>query len=640
MAETSTLVDVEMPDGRRRSVPRGTPLAQVLRDWAPGEFSQFVAAEWDGVAVDLSRPVTAAGRASPLRYADPAGRDILQHSAAHVVAKAVSEVIPEAKPTAGPPTEEGFYYDFDVRPITPDDVEKVRAGIARIVGADEPFVREEVSRERAEELFRANPHKLGYIREVPAGEPVSIYRTGDWVDLCKGPHVPSTRWLKGLHLLGVSAVSADGTATGPQRQRVRGVGFPSRPLLEQYLAMRKEAEARDHRVIGQRLELFTFVEEAPGFPIWLPNGMVVVRELERFVREHLQKAGYSEIRTPLLFARSVYETSGHWEHYRANMFLTEIEDRTFGWKPMNCPGSMLIFRSRARSYRELPLRLAEFAPLHRFEASGTLHGLTRVREFVQDDAHIFVSEDQIEPEIRTLLEWIDHAFRTFHLAWSYELSTRPASFLGEPAQWDRAEAILEKVLKESRIEYRVSKGEGAFYGPKIDIHIRDSLGRPWQTGTIQLDYQLPLRFGLEYQGPDGALHTPVVVHRTILGTWERFLGVLLEHCAGRLPPWLAPIQVRVLAVSDRHDAAAAALVGRLKDAGLRAESTGSGETLSKRVRQSELDRIPYVLVLGDAEVAGGTVALRVHGAKGQESLPEADAIARLVGRVHDRSFDP
>ncbi len=640
MSAAESTVEVELPDGSHRAVSKGTTVGAALRGWRPNDADKFLAAEWDGAPVDLERPIVAPGRLAPLRFEDPAGRDILQHSAAHVVAKAVMEVIPEAKPTAGPPTEEGFYYDFDVRPITEEDTKRIVETVARLVAADEPFHREEVDLATAERLFASNPHKLGYLHEVPPGEPISVYRTGAWTDLCRGPHVPSTRWLKGLHLLGVSSVSADGTATGPQRQRVRGVGFPSKPQLEQFLALRREAAARDHRVVGQRLELFTFVDEAPGFPIWLPNGMIVVRELEAFVREHLNAAGYSEIRTPLLFARSVYETSGHWEHYRENMFLTEIEDRTFGWKPMNCPGSMLIFRSRARSYRELPLRLAEFAPLHRYEPSGTLHGMTRVREFVQDDAHIFVSEEQIEEEIRTLLAWIEQAFTTFRLSWSYELSTRPASFLGEASQWDRAEATLEKVLQESKIAYKVSKGEGAFYGPKIDIHVRDSLNRPWQTGTIQLDYQLPQRFGLEYQGSDGALHTPVVVHRTILGTWERFVGVLLEHCAGRLPPWLCPVQARVLPVSDRHDAPAAALVARLRSAGLRAEATGSGDTLSKRVRDAELDRIPWVLVVGDAEAAAGSVAIRTRGRKGQESLPEPEALARLTARVRERSFDP
>src|SRR5208282_35205 len=442
----------------------------------------------------------------------------------------------------GPPTDDGFYYDFDVRPLTPSDLDSVRAAMDRSVRAKEPYVRRELTRAEAEKLFAENSHKLRYISEVPAGETVSVYDTGAFTDLCRGPHVPTTESL----------------------QRIRGVGFPTRGQLDTYLKMRAEAEARDHRTVGAKLELFTFVDEAPGFPIWLPNGMIVVHELERFVREHLDAAGYVEVRTPLLFAQSVYETSGHWEHYRKDMFLTEAEGRTFGWKPMNCPGSMLIFRSRARSYRELPMRLAEFAPLHRFEPSGTLHGLTRVREFVQDDAHIFVTEEQVEDEIRTLLAWIERAFATFRLEWSCELSTRPAQFLGEAAVWDRAEATLERVLKSSGVKYRVSPGEGGFYAPKIDIHIRDSLGRPWQTGTIQLDYQMPLRFGLQYQGPDGQLHPPIVVHRTILGSWERFFGVLLEHVGGRLPPWLAPLQVRVLPVTDRHTPAALGLVEELR----------------------------------------------------------------------------
>ncbi len=486
----------------------------------------------------------------------------------------------------------------------------------------------------------SNRHKQGYLADAPDGDPVSFYRTGTFVDLCRGPHVPDTRRLEGTHILGFSAITAGGKPDGAPLQRVRGVAFPTARELEAYLKLRTEAEARDHRVLGPKLELFTFLEEMPGFPVWLPNGMIVVRELERFVREHLEAAGYSEIRSPLLFPQSVYETSGHWEHYRENMFLVADEDRVLGLKPMNCPGSMLIFRSRARSYRELPLRLAEFAPLHRLEASGTLHGLTRAREFVQDDAHLFVTEEQVEPELRVLMGWIREAFSTLRLEWSYELSTRPAQFLGDASTWDRAEAILESVLRDSGVAYRISPGEGAFYGPKIDIHVRDSLGRPWQCGTIQLDYQMPKRFQLEFQGADGAMHTPIVIHRVILGTWERFTGVLLEHCNGRLPPWLSPTQVRVLPVTERHEAAAAALVGELRRSGLRATSTGSTDTLGKRVRAAEVDRVPYVAVLGDAETANASVAVRTRGTKGQASVPVADFIARVKAQVTSRAFDP
>ncbi len=383
-----------------------------------------------------------------------------------------------------------------------------------------------------------------------------------------------------------------------------------------------------------------FVDEAPGFPFWLPRGMVVVRELERYVTEHFRDDGYFEVRTPLMYAQSIFETSGHWEHYRENIFQTEADGRIYGVKPMNCPGSMLIFRSTSRSYRELPLRLAEFAPLHRLERSGTLHGLTRVREMVQDDAHLFVTEEQIEGEIEKLLAWIQRAFTTFRLTYSYELSTRPDHFLGETAQWDRAEAALDRVLKASKVPYRVSPGEGAFYGPKIDIHVRDSLGRPWQTGTIQLDYQIPARFHLEYQGADGQLHTPIVIHRTILGTWERFLGVLLEHCAGRLPPWLAPVQVRVLPIAERHEEIGGALVRELTAHGIRADSVRSTETLSKRVREAELEKIPWVVVLGDQEASAGTVTLRTHGQKGQKSVSKPEFLAQLSARIGAREFEP
>ncbi len=639
MSDGEAMVNISLPDGTRRTIPRGSRAGDVLREWAADRAAAFVAAAFEGAPIDLDAPLLSDGALRALTFDDRAGRDIVQHSTAHLVAKAVVEVVPEALPTAGPPTDEGFYYDFDMRPLVPEDLDRVRAAMDRAIAAEERFERVEVSREEAERLCAANPHKLGYLKDVPPEEKVSFYRTGTFVDLCRGPHVPTTRWLRGAHLLGYSAITVEATSGGA-RQRIRGIGFPTREELAAYLKLRQEAEARDHRLLGQKLELFHFVDEAPGFPIWLPNGMIVVRELERFVTEHLHEAGYSEIRTPLLFAQSVFETSGHWELFRENMFTTTIDDRTFGWKPMNCPGAMLVFGSRARSYRELPLRLAEFAPLHRYEASGTLHGLTRVREFVQDDAHLFVTEEQIEAEVRTLLDWVARAFSTLRLAWSYDLSTRPAKFLGDPADWDRAEATLTAVLTSSGIPFKVSPGEGAFYGPKIDIHVRDSLGRPWQTGTIQLDYQIPRRFGLQYQGADGALHTPVVIHRTILGSWERFFGVVLEHTNGRLPPWLAPIQARVLPVAERHRAAADGIAQELRAAHVRAEATGSQESLAKRVREAEVERIPYVAVVGDAEVESGGVALRVRGTKGTVNLSRGEFIGRVGERVRSRAFDP
>ena len=631
-------VEVSYPDGQRRSIPVGTSVGDALEAWAPERYSTFLAAVVDGRSVDLAYRISSPGTIAPLTFADRAGRDILQHSSAHLVAKGLVEVIPDARPTVGPPTDDGFYYDFAVRPLTPADLDAIRRAMGRSVELKERFEREELPKADALARFASNAYKLRYIGDVPEGEPVSVYHTGSFVDLCRGPHVPDTSWLKGVHILGFSAITPEGEGTEPL-QRVRGIGFPTRAELDQYLKLRAEAEARDHRAIGQRLELFAFVDEAPGFPIWLPNGMVVVRELERFVREHLQAAGYSEVRTPLLFAQSVFETSGHWDHYRENMFLTEIEKRTFAWKPMNCPGSMMIFRSRARSYRELPLRLAEFAPLHRYEASGTLHGLTRVREFVQDDAHLFVTEEQVDAEVRTLLDWIRQAFTTFRLTWYYELSTRPEHFLGDASDWDRAEATLERILKSSGVEYRVSSGEGAFYAPKIDIHIRDSLGRPWQTGTIQVDYQMPRRFGLEYQGADGKLHTPVVVHRTILGSWERFLGVVLEHTAGRLPPWLAPQQVRVLPLTERHTAAAEGLVDELRSAGLRAALGPPDESVSKRIRTAELERVPYVAVLGDKELAEGSVSVRLRGVKENRLMSRPEFLAYVEDRVRRREFD-
>ncbi len=632
-------IHIQLPDGSKLEVASGTTAGEVLARWQPSRVSQFLAALWEGHPIDLSAKIPADGHLAPLTFADRAGREILEHSSAHLVAKGLVETIPEAKPTHGPPTEEGFFYDFDVRPLTPEDLDAVRARMSASVKAREPFHRREVPKAEATRLFASNPYKLRYISEAPEGELVSVYDTGTFTDLCRGPHVPDTGWLEGVHVLGYSSIVPETPEAHPL-QRVRGVGFPTRAELEAYLKLRAEAEARDHRTIGAKQELFLFLDEVPGFPFWLPKGMVLVRELERYTMEHLRSAGYVEVRTPLMFPQSVYETSGHWDHYRENMFLTTVEDRTYGWKPMNCPGSMLMFRSRARSYRELPLRISEFAPLHRLEPSGTLHGLTRVRELVQDDAHLFVTEEQAEGEIRALLEWVREANTLFRLPWTYELSTRPAVFMGDSATWDRAEAILEKVLRESGVEYRVSPGEGGFYAPKIDIHVRDSLGRPWQTGTIQLDYQMPKRFGLEYQGPDGKLHTPVVIHRTILGTWEHFLGVFIEHCAGRFPPWLAPVQVRVLPVTDAQSEGARGLADELQGARVRVEVEGTEESLAKRVRTAELDRIPYVAVVGEREIADGSVAVRIRGTKENRPMSRPEFLTYVVDRIRRREFDP
>ncbi len=633
-------MSIRWPDGTSTEVPLRTPAGEALRGWNLEKTRGALAGTLDGQPIDLARPLTQGGALAPLLFADPAGRDILQHSAAHVVAKAVTELIPEALPTVGPPTEEGFYYDFQMRPLTAEELPALEAKIKETVQRKERFERSEVSKSEAELLFQRNPHKLRYIAEVPENEPVSIYRTGSFTDLCRGPHVPDAGWLQGLHILGFSAITPESVVPGATFQRIRGIAFPTRAELDAYLKRRMEAEARDHRVLGPRLELFTFSEDIPGFPFWNPKGMIVIRELEAFVREHLAEAGYSEIRTPLVYPQSIYETSGHWEHYRENMFLTTIEDRTFGVKPMNCPGAMLVFRSRSRSYRELPMRLAEFAPLHRLEASGTIHGLTRAREFVQDDAHVFVTEEQIHAEIQTLFQWIQRAMGTFRLEWNVELSTRPAKFLGTQETWDRAEATLKSVLDASGAGYKISEGEGAFYGPKIDIHIRDSLGRSWQCGTIQLDYLIPERFGLQYQGTDGTLHTPVVIHRVILGSWERFFGVFLEHCAGWLPPWLSPVQIRILPVTERQVGRVTELATEWRRAALRVEATDSQDTLSKRIREAEVAHVPYIAVIGEQEVNAGTVALRVHGHKGQRSMTPAQVSEYLRAKIASREYDP
>lgn len=630
---------ITLPDGSSIEAAPEESVGTILSRSPLEKARSALAALWDGRPVDLAFVPPSSGALAPLTFEDRAGREILQHSSAHLVAKALVEAVPGALPKVGPPTEEGFYYDFEVRPLTPTDLEAMQTAMERSVRAREKFVRREIDRDEAKRLFASNPYKLGYIAETPAGEAISVYDTGEFTDLCRGPHVPDTGWLAGVRILGFSATTPD-LPGGRPLQRVRGVGFPSRPELDAYLKLREEAAARDHRTIGQRQELFFFSEQTPGFPFWLPNGMVIVRELEKFVTEHLRKAGYAEVRTPLLFHRSVFETSGHWDHFRENMIVSQLDDQLFGWKPMNCPGAMLIFASRPRSYRELPLRLAEFAPLHRLEPSGTLHGLLRVRELVQDDAHLFVTEEQIEPEMRILLDWVRDACATFRLEYSFELSTRPSASLGDASEWDRAEAILARVLESAGVETRRSAGEGAFYAPKIDLHLKDSLGRPWQTGTIQLDFQMPRRFGLEYQGADGKMHRPAVIHRTILGTWERFTGVLTEHVAGRWPPWLAPVQVTILPVTERHQPFARAFADELAASSLRCEIAGSEETLPKRVRAAELARVPYVAVVGDRELADNSVSVRVRGTRQARTMSRPEFLALLSEKVRRRDFDP
>jgi threonyl-tRNA synthetase len=542
----------------------------------------------------------------------------MRHSTAHVLAKAVQRLHPSSVLGIGPVIEDGFYYDIDVagHQLSIDDLPKIEAEMRRIIAADEPFVRKELSRAEALELVRERGErfKAEIIEAVPPDETISFYETGsDWTDLCRGPHVPSSGKIGAFKLLNVAGAYWRGDESRPMLQRVYGTAWPTQEELDRYLWRIEEAKRRDHRVLGRDLELFFFDEVAPGQPFWLPKGMRIIRELEKLLLAELERRGYQEISTPSLVKSSLWEQSGHWGYYRENMFTSDVEDETYAFKPMNCPESTIVYRAETRSYRDLPLRLAQTDRLLRNERSGTLAGLLRVRQLTMDDAHIYCRPDQIGSEITALLEFGSMVYDLFGLARRYYLSTRPDKAMGDPALWERAEAELADALRANGIPFEVKPGEGAFYGPKIDVDIVDALGRPWQLTTIQADFNLPERFELEYVGEDGGRHRPVMIHRAIYGTYERFMAILIEHYAGAFPLWLAPVQVTIIPIADRHLQYAEGVAAELRAEGFRVEVDGRRERMQNKIRQAELQKVPYILVMGDRDIQANAVSVRARG---------------------------
>lgn len=547
-----------------------------------------------------------------LSFGDEKGREIYWHSTSHIMAQAVKRLFPETRLAMGPAIEEGFYYDFDLpETLSEEDLSKIEEEMRRIIQADIPFERLEVSKEEAEKIFveRGETYKLEILKELEEGV-VSLYRQGEFIDLCRGPHLPSTGYVGAFKLLSVSGAYWRGKESNPMLQRIYGISFESEEELRGYLERIEEAKKRDHRRLGRELDLFSLHEEGPGFPFFHPKGMVMVNTLLDLWRKEHMKRGYQEIRTPIILEKSLWERSGHWEHYRENMYFTKIDEREFAIKPMNCPGGILIFQSRLRSYRELPLRLAELGVVHRHELSGVLHGLMRVRCFTQDDAHIYMEPKHIKSEIIGVIDLAGFFYRLFNFEYEIELSTRPEKSLGSDEMWEIATRALQEALEEIGLPYRVNEGEGAFYGPKIDFHLRDCLGRRWQCGTIQLDFAMPEKFDLSYIGEDGAKHRPVMLHRTILGSIERFLGILIEHFAGALPLWLAPVQVLILPVAERHMPYAREVGDILLQKGIRVEWSEEKATLGAKIRKAELEKVPYLLIIGDREVEGKTISVR------------------------------
>jgi len=555
------------------------------------------------------------------------------------MAQAVKRLFPGVKVAIGPAIEDGFYYDFaKAEPFAPEDLAKVEAAMRDIVSADYPFERQELPREQAIAFFRerGEPYKVEILEGLDAPR-VSLYRQGDFIDLCRGPHVPSTGHVKHFKLLSSSGAYWRGDERNPMLQRIYGTAWPTQEELEKHVWRLEEAKKRDHRKLGRELDLYVFHDVSPGAPVWLPHGWTLVRELERFVREVLDARGYQEISTPILVNKRLWEQSGHWEHFRENMFLVESEEQTFGLKPMNCPESTLVYRHALRSYRDLPLRFSDMGRLHRNERSGTLTGLFRVRQFTQDDAHIYCRLDQLQDEITSLLELVREWYKTFDLQPSFKLATRPAKRLGTEAQWDAAEAALHQALKANGLAYQLDPGEGTFYGPKIDVDIQDALGRRWQVATIQVDFQQPDRFALEYIDADGQAKRPVMVHRAIFGSFERFVGILTEHYAGAFPTWLAPVQARVLPVSEKHQEYGRAVYAKLRDARVRGELDDRNEKLGYRIREAQLKKVPYMLVVGERESQNGTVSLRHRTGEDRGAIPLDRVLADLAREIGTRA---
>ena len=636
---------VTLPDGSRRTVPAGTRVADLAAEVSPGLARAALAAVVNDELVDLSFPLEHDAKVRIVTSTSAEALALYRHSTAHLMAAAVTSLFPGAQCGVGPATDEGFFYDFIVdRPFVPEDLEAIEKKMKEFASRDLPYERRMLPKEEAKAYFakRGEPLKVELIEEK-GGPVVSCYMIDDvFTDFCTGPHVPSSGKIKAFKLLNTSNAYWKGDARNQPMQRIYGTAFFGKDELDRYLARIEEAKKRDHRKLGRELGLFMFHPWAPGEPFWLAKGTVLVNLLADYMRSVLFPAGYIEVRAPLVFHKALWEMSGHWEHYRQNMFLIQApgDEESSSLKPMNCPGHMLIFASEMRSYRDLPLRIHEQSVLHRMEASGVLSGLTRVREFIMDDAHIFITEDQIGEEVERLLRLVNRVYADFGLVPEMELSTRPAEFLGEKATWDQAESALKKALAEAGQAYKINEGEGAFYGPKIDFSVTDALGRKWQCATIQLDYQLPQRFHLKYIGADNTEHPPVVIHRAIYGSFERFIALLLEEYAGAFPLWIAPVQVMVLPIADRHTEYGRSVLERLKAAGLRAELDARQEKIGYKIREAQVQKIPYMLVVGDREAAEGLVAVRSRSAGDQGPRPVDGFIAAALDEIAQKAGKP
>ena len=637
------MINVTLKGGEIRQYEAGTTALEVAKSLGTGLYKAACACKINGEPCDLRTVLPDGCGLEILTFDDAEGKRAFWHTASHIMAQAVKRLYPEVKLTIGPAIDNGFYYDFDAgEPFTPEALEKIEVEMKKIVKEALTLERFALPPDEAVKLMEAKnePYKVELIGEhAGKGEQISFYRQGEFTELCAGPHLPDTGRVKAFKLTSCTGAYWRGDAKNQMLQRIYGTAFPKQSALEEYLARMEEAKKRDHRKLGKELELFTMMDEGPGFPFFLPKGMILKNLLIDYWREIHREAGYQEISTPMILSRSLWERSGHWAHYKENMYTTVIDEEDYAIKPMNCPGGMLVYKTKMRSYRDLPLRVGELGLVHRHELSGALHGLMRVRCFTQDDAHIFMTPEQIKEEIKGVVALIDKVYGTFGFPYKIELSTMPEDHMGELADWERATAALRDAITELGYAYEVNEGDGAFYGPKLDFHLQDCLGRTWQCGTIQLDFQLPERFELEYTGADGLKHRPIMIHRVVFGSIERFIGILIENFAGAFPLWLAPEQVRILPISERHHEKAREVYRQLFDAGLRVELDERSEKIGYKIREAQLQKIPYMLVIGDKEAESGTVSVRRRG-EGDTGAVETEAfIETALAEIKAKKMD-
>ena len=632
-------VKIILPDGSAKEYAAGTTLGEAVKQLSNSLAKKVLAANVNGELTDLREELVDGSEVAFLTFEEDGGKHTLRHTASHILAQAVKRLWPEAKLAIGPAIDKGFYYDIDMEhTLTPEDLTKIEKEMSRIVKENLPITKSVMSRQEAIEFFKSKneDYKVELIEDLPEDAVISCYAQGDFVDLCAGPHVASTGKVKAFKLQSIAGAYWRGDEKNKMLQRIYGTAFEKKEELDAYLHLLEEAAKRDHRKLGKELGLFVIKEEGPGFPFFLPKGMALRNELENFWREVHHDFDYEEIRTPIILSKHLWETSGHWDHYRENMYTTIIDDEEYAIKPMNCPGGILVYQNEMHSYRDFPLRYAELGLVHRHELSGALHGLFRVRAFTQDDAHVFMLPDQMQTELMKVIELFDRIYSQFGLKYHVELSTKPDNAMGDDAIWEAATEALRNAIEAKGIPYVINPGDGAFYGPKLDYHIEDSLGRTWQCGTIQLDMNLPERFQIEYIGEDGQKHRPIMIHRACFGSMERFIGILTEHYAGAFPTWMAPVQVKILPISEKHVEYAKELAKQMHRDYVRVEVDDRSEKIGYKIRQAQMAKVPYMLVVGDKEVEEGTVNVRKHGGDELGSVPFEEFFNSIKIEIKER----